>query len=110
MKGLRERFAEELRLRLKPRIRRLLDERGIEVRRRGGVRRTPAEVLAHARRLGLRPAVAFDVGVGGGTPELYEAVPEARPLLVEPPAQDEPAIPEALQRYDADRVRAAARA
>ena len=108
MKGLRERFAEELRLRLKPRIRRLLDERGIEVRRRGGVRRTPAEVLAHARRLGLRPAAVFDVGVGWGTPELYEAFPQARHILVEPLVEYEPAIQQILDRYDADWVRAAA--
>jgi FkbM family methyltransferase len=94
--------------RLKLRVRRLLDRAGIEVRRRGGVRRTPAEVLAHTRRLGFSPKVVFDVGVGWGTPELYEAFPEARHVLVEPLKEYELRIHEIEQRYRAEWVRAAA--
>jgi FkbM family methyltransferase len=94
--------------RLAPHIRRLLDRAGIEVRRRGGVRRTPAEVLAHVRRLGFRPNVVFDVGVAWGTAELYEAFPEARHVLVEPLEEYEPAIREIEQRHRAEWVRAAA--
>lgn len=41
-------------------------------------------MLAHYRELGLAPNVVIDVGVGPGTPELYEAFPEAKLLLVEP--------------------------
>jgi FkbM family methyltransferase len=41
-------------------------------------------VLAQVRRLGFAPATVFDVGVDAGTPELYEAFPEARIVLVEP--------------------------
>jgi FkbM family methyltransferase len=48
------------------------------------VRRTLPGVLAHYRELGFVPDVVFDVGVGPGTPELYEAYPDARLVLVEP--------------------------
>lgn len=41
-------------------------------------------VLAHYRELGFAPNVVFDVGVGPGTPDLYEAFPHARLVLVEP--------------------------
>jgi FkbM family methyltransferase len=94
--------------RLGPHVRRLLDRAGIEVRRRGGVRRTGPEVLGHVRRLGFTPAVVFDVGVAWGTPELYEAFPEARHVLVEPLAEYEPGIRQIEQRYQAEWVRAAA--
>jgi FkbM family methyltransferase len=41
-------------------------------------------VLAHSRSLGLSPATVIDVGVATGTPELYEGLPDARLVLVEP--------------------------
>ena len=41
-------------------------------------------MLAHYRGRGLSPATVIDVGVGPGTPELYEAFPDARLVLVEP--------------------------
>lgn len=41
-------------------------------------------MLAHYRRRGLSPATVIDVGVGPGTPELYEAFPDARLVLIEP--------------------------
>ena len=43
-----------------------------------------AAVLDNARRLGLDPATVIDVGVGYGTPELWEAFPRARLLMIEP--------------------------
>ena len=43
-----------------------------------------AAVLDNMKRLGLEPATVVDVGVGYGTPELWEAFPRARLLLVEP--------------------------
>jgi FkbM family methyltransferase len=45
---------------------------------------------AHLRRFGLAPATLIDVGVGRGTPALYEAFPDARLILVEPLAEFEP--------------------
>lgn len=73
-----------MRTRLRARILTALADRGIEVHRTTGVRRTLPAVLAHYRRLGLKPATVIDVGVGPGTPELYEAFPDARLILVEP--------------------------
>jgi FkbM family methyltransferase len=62
-----------------------LAARGIEIHRSGrGMRRTLPAVLAHYRSLGLDPATVIDVGVATGTPELYEGLPAARLVLVEP--------------------------
>ena len=63
----------------------LIARTGFEVRRRGaGPRRTLPEVLGHDRAQGFAPATIVDVGVASGTPELYDAFPGARLLLVEP--------------------------
>jgi len=73
-----------LRTRLRARAVTTLASRGIEIHRTRGVRRTLPAVLGHYRGLGFEPNVVFDVGVGPGTPELYEAFPDARLVLVEP--------------------------
>jgi FkbM family methyltransferase len=78
------RVLASLRTRLRARAVTMLASRGIEVHRTRGVRRTLPGVLAHYRELGFVPNVVFDVGVGPGTPELYEAFPSARLVLVEP--------------------------
>jgi FkbM family methyltransferase len=44
----------------------------------------------HLRRFGLAPSTLIDVGVGTGTPALYEAFPDARLILVEPLAEFAP--------------------
>ena len=73
------------RRRLIRRARAELALRGLEVHRTSaGVRRTLPAVLTHYRRLGLAPLTIVDVGVGPGTPELYEAFPGAKLVLVEP--------------------------
>jgi FkbM family methyltransferase len=73
-----------LRDRLRARALTALASRGIELHRTAGVRRSLPAVLAHYRGHGLAPATVIDVGVGPGTPELYEAFPEAKLVLVEP--------------------------
>ena len=89
---------------------RLADRAGIEVRRKDtGVRRTPEAVLAHVKRLGFEPATVVDVGVAYGTPELYDAFPDARFLLVDPLEEYAPAIDAIVARLgSAEWVRAAA--
>ena len=96
--------------RVKKAVKRLADRAGIEVRRKdGGVRRTPEAVLAHVKRLGFEPATVIDVGVAYGTPELYDAFPDARFLLVDPLEEYAPAIDQIVQRLgSAEWVRAAA--
>ena len=98
----------QLRLSVTARLRRLLAERGVEVSRTGGVRRTPALVLAHARGLGFEPATVIDVGVAWGTYELYETFPQARHLLIEPMAEYTEALELIARRYRAEYVLAAA--
>ncbi len=74
-----------IRRRLELRARDTFAAHGIEIRRTTtGVRRALPAVLAHYRRLGLAPATIIDVGVGPGTPELYQAFPDAKLVLVEP--------------------------
>lgn len=55
--------------------------------------------LAHARRIGFAPRTVVDVGVARGTPELYEAFPEARHVLVEPLDEALPHIRAIAARY-----------
>ena len=96
--------------RAKRAARRALLARGVEVSGRGGARRTMAAVLDNMRRLGLEPGTVVDVGVGYGTPELWEAFPRARLLLVEPiPDRFGGAAVEGVRRRaGAERVTAAA--
>src|SRR3954469_5787986 len=96
--------------RVKEAVKRLADRAGVEVRRKdSGVRRTPEAVLAHVKRLGFSPATVIDVGVAYGTPELYDAFPEARFLLVDPLEEYAPAIDQIVGRLrSAEWVRAAA--
>lgn len=72
------------------------------------MRRTAEETLAHVAGLGLRPATVIDVGVAYGTPELYEAFPGARLVLIEPLVEYEEALGILAGRHGAEVVLAAA--
>ena len=94
---------------LKARLRETLWARGVELRRRGsGVRRTAEEVLEHVAAQGFGPATVIDVGVAYGTPELYEAFPAARHLLIEPLEEYAEALGLIARRHGAELVLAAA--
>jgi FkbM family methyltransferase len=99
-----------MRSRLKAAAKRLADRSGIELRRKGaGVRRGSDEVLDHVKRLGFEPVTVIDVGVAYGTPELYEAFPGARFLLVDPLEEYAPVIDQVVAKLgSAEWVRAAA--
>jgi FkbM family methyltransferase len=58
-------------------------------------------------RLAPKPATVIDVGVGRGTPWLYEAFPEAKLLLIEALEDFKPNIDEILRRRNAECVFAA---
>ena len=68
-----------------------------------------AAVLDNMKRLGLDPGTVIDVGVGYGTPELWEAFPRARLLMIEPIPDrfGGPAL-EAVRRRDGAELLAAA--
>ena len=67
------------------------------VRSRPWISTPSVSVLAHHRELGLAPQTVIDVGVGPGTPDLYQGFPDARLLLVEPLEEWRAAL-EAVQR------------
>lgn len=51
---------------------------------------------------GVRPRTVFDVGVGHGTPWLYEAFPQAHFVLIEPQSEFEPDLRGICERIDAE--------
>lgn len=72
------------------------------------VRGSMGECLKHLTDLGFQPNTVVDVGVGFGTPELYEAYPQTQFLLVEPVEEFQPFIDEICARYRVQAVLAAA--
>src|SRR3954463_1002045 len=96
--------------RVKEAVKRLADPAGVGGRRQdSGGGRTPEAVLAHVKRLGFSPGTVVDVGVAYGTPELYDAFPDARFLLVDPLEEYAPAIDQITARLrSGEWVRAAA--
>jgi FkbM family methyltransferase len=102
------RVLASLRSRLRARAVTTLASRGIEIHRTRGVRRSLPAVLGHYRQLGFVPSVVFDVGVGPGTPELYEAFPEARLVLVEPLEEWRGHFESAVRARETDTIIAAA--
>ena len=87
---------------------------GLEIRKkRAGeagppVRASMAGALRQLVSLGLRPKTVIDVGVAYGTTELYEGVPEAQFLLIEPVAEFEPFLRKICEKYNGQYVLAAA--
>lgn len=61
----------------------LVGSRDYEVRQIGQPPRGFNRFLAFAKRCGIAPKTVYDVGVGFGTPWLYEAFPESGFVLVE---------------------------
>jgi FkbM family methyltransferase len=51
------------------------------------------------KRGGFRPRTVVDVGVGKGTPQLYEAFPDAYQILIEPLSEHEPRLRDILKKY-----------
>src|SRR5262245_12431073 len=62
----------------------MLRWRGYELKDMGSPLRGFPQCLAYAKSRGLAPRTVFDVGVGHGTPWLYDAFTEAKLVLFEP--------------------------
>lgn len=92
---------------LKRNVRGLLRQCGFDVVRFDR-RRTFRGALEHIRRRGLDPATVIDVGVGYGTPELYEVFPNARLVLIEPLKEFEPELEKLKSKYSATPIQAVA--
>lgn len=56
------------------------------------VRQSKHKTLTLLRDRGFRPATVIDVGAQTGTPPLYEVFPDAHHVLIEPVAENEPAL------------------
>ncbi len=77
---------------------------GYEILRRQPVetsllRCTLREVLDHAKQQGFSPSTIIDVGVGTGTPGLYDIFPQAVLLLVEPLTEFAKDVEDLHRRY-----------
>jgi FkbM family methyltransferase len=82
-------------------VERLLARRGYVIQLAGSPPRGFAEFLAFARRCGVAPETVYDIGVGNGTPWLYDAFPGAKLVLVEALDVFRPEIEEIVRRTGA---------
>jgi FkbM family methyltransferase len=76
--------------------------RGYELRELGTPPRGYRACLEYAKSRGLSPRTVFDVGVGHGTPWLYDAFPDAKLVLFEPLAVFDGELTKLASRYNAD--------
>ena len=80
-------------------LERLIDRYGYELKEKARSPSGPRQFLSMLAESGYQPATVFDVGVGYGTPWLYEAFPEAYFVLVEPNRDLEPKLGEICKQY-----------
>lgn len=104
--------ARKLTRRLRQAVHRKLLRHGFLVRKvRGTAHGWPNGQLfwtpAYIQRLGFRPATMVDVGVGPGTPDIYEAFPDSYLVLVEPLTEWEASLRDTLSRRPSVHVAAA---
>src|SRR5262245_61167607 len=76
--------------------------RGYELKELGALPRGYRGCLEYAKSRGLAPKTVFDVGVGRGTPWLYDAFPDAKLVLFEPLPLFEGELAKLARRYNAD--------
>jgi FkbM family methyltransferase len=80
----------------------LLHARGYDLKEVDGPPRGYEACLRYAKSRGLVPKTVFDVGVGDGTPWLYDAFPEAKLVLFEPLKVFDSDLDEIAKRHNAD--------
>ncbi|MBI4437188.1 MAG: FkbM family methyltransferase [Candidatus Omnitrophica bacterium] len=81
---------------------------GFTIRRSKISRTMLKEVLDHVQKFPFKPKTVIDIGVGYGTPVLYEAFKEATFLLIEPLKEYEDVLQKIVRRYQGSYVLAAA--
>src|SRR5262245_35305815 len=92
---------------LREQLEHILRWRGYELKEIGYPLRGFPPCLAYAKSRGLAPRTVFDVGVGHGTPWLYNAFTEAKLVLVEPLSVFDAELEALACRHDADLARVA---
>ena len=75
---------------------------GYELKKIGSPLRGYDACLRYAKSRGLAPKTVFDVGVGHGTPWLYDAFPDSKLVLFEPLSLFDVEIHELVRKYHAD--------
>lgn len=85
----------------------ILRSRSYELKVIGSPLRGFSGCLGYAKSRGLSPNTVFDVGVGYGTPWLYEAFPRRKLVLFEPLAIFEGILKDLARQYQADAHRVA---
>lgn len=83
-------------------LERCLRVRGYELKEVSAPLRGYRGSLDYAKARGLAPRTVFDVGVGTGTPWLYEAFPNAKLVLFEPLGVFDEDLSALARKYDAD--------
>lgn len=79
----------------------LAEQAGLKVRRASVPTRYWAECFDNIKRFGFEPQTIIDIGVLGGTQELYDAFPGAKLYLFEPNPECEPALKRIAEQYGA---------
>lgn len=92
---------------LREQLEHILCWRGYELKEIGSPLRGFPQCLAYAKSRGLAPRTVFDVGVGHGTPWLYDAFPEAKLVLFEPLPVFDAELEALAHRHGADLARVA---
>src|SRR6185369_12044980 len=85
----------------------LLQVRGYELKEIDSPLRGFDGCLQYAKSRGLSPKTVFDVGVGNGTPWLYEAFPDSKLVLFEPLSVFDSDLEALVRQYNADAHRVA---
>ena len=100
---------------LKKSIKRLINKLGYDIHslqhetnKISQLRRAIGESYILIRELGFSPNTVIDIGVAGGTPELYDTFPDSYFLLIEPLKEFEPDLISILNRHKGSYVMAAA--
>jgi FkbM family methyltransferase len=86
----------------------LLRPLGVRLQRTNATGRSFADFFRHLKSLGISFETVIDVGVATGTPEIYQAFPDASYVLVEPLAEFEAVLKQLQQRLKAQYFIAAA--
>src|SRR5262245_29527019 len=92
---------------LREQIEHFLRWRGYELKEIGSPLRGFSQCLAYAKSRGLAPRTVFDVGVGHGTPWLYNAFTDAKLVLFEPLSVFDAELEALARRHGADLARVA---
>lgn len=82
-------------------IQKIFRKFGIEISRYKGVRSSMSQALSHLKSFGYNPRTVLDIGVAYGTPELYEAFPNSRFILIEPLEEFQKSIQKIQNKYNA---------